>query len=116
MEDGLRVVVNAETPDSEDLSRTLDEAPEVHSYEVLRTNQDGRLLQLKAAEHAPRVAARTAGMLPQYPMIFARWMANHRNDHLVGAALAAQSRIRAGRCRVRSALSHPIRRDDRPFD
>jgi predicted DNA binding protein len=69
MEDGLRVVVDAETSDSEDLCRTLDEAPEMRSYEVLRTDQDGMLLQLEASEHAPRVAARTAGMLPQYPMI-----------------------------------------------
>lgn len=69
IEDALRVVVDAETPDSEDLRRTLDEATEVRSYEVLRTDQDGMLFQLEATEHAPRVAARTAGMLPQYPMI-----------------------------------------------
>ena len=68
-EDGLRVIVEAETSDSEDLCRTLDEAPDVRSYEVLRSDQDGMLLQLEAAEHAPRIAARTAGMLPQYPMI-----------------------------------------------
>ncbi|WP_247003442.1 helix-turn-helix domain-containing protein [Halosolutus gelatinilyticus] len=68
-EEALQVVVDAKTSDSAALLRTLDEAPEVRSYEVLRTDNQGVLVQLETAEHAPRVAARTAGMLPQYPMV-----------------------------------------------
>lgn len=68
-EDSLRVVVDAETPDPKTLIQVLDTAPEVRSYEVLQTNQQGVLLQIETAEHEPRVAARTTGMLPQYPMV-----------------------------------------------
>ncbi|WP_137290376.1 helix-turn-helix domain-containing protein [Natronorubrum halophilum] len=64
----LRVVIEAETSDSDDLVRTLEAAAEVRSCEVLRTDRRGVLLQVETEEHEPRVAARTAGMLPQYPM------------------------------------------------
>lgn len=66
---GLRVVIDAETSDSKALIQVLDDAPEVHSYEVLSTDHQGVLLQVETEEHTPRIAARTAGMLPQYPMI-----------------------------------------------
>lgn len=68
-ENGVRVITETETADVEALYQVLDEAPEVDSYEVLRSDQGGLLLQLDAAEHAPRAAARAAGMVPQYPMI-----------------------------------------------
>ena len=68
-ENGLQVLIDAKTSDSTALIHVLDEAPEVTSCEVLRTDQQGVLLQIEAAEYAPRIAARTAGMLPQYPMI-----------------------------------------------
>lgn len=67
--DGLRVVIDAETSDAEALVRTLDDAPEIRSCEVLRTDPDGALVQIETHEHTPRVAARSAGMLPQYPMV-----------------------------------------------
>lgn len=68
-EENLRVIVNAETAESAALLRVFDEAPEVHSYEVLPTDQEGILLQFEAVEHAPRIAARATGILPQYPMV-----------------------------------------------
>jgi predicted DNA binding protein len=68
-EDGLRVITEAETSDTETLYEVLDEAPEVSSYEVLRTEQQSVLLQIETLEHSSRIAARTAGILPQYPMI-----------------------------------------------
>jgi predicted DNA binding protein len=68
-EDSLRVVVDAETPDPKTLIQVPYQAPEVRSYEVLQTNQQGVLLQIETAEHESRVAARTTGMLPQYPMV-----------------------------------------------
>lgn len=68
-EESLRVVVDAKTSDSAALLRALDEAPEVRTYEVLRDDRQGVLFQLEASEHAPRAAARAAGMLPQYPMV-----------------------------------------------
>lgn len=67
--DSLQVVVDAETSNSGALVQALEEAPEVRSCEVLRTDQRGVLFQIETSEHAPRYAARTAGMLPQYPMI-----------------------------------------------
>lgn len=67
--DGLRVVIDAETSDAESLIQTLEDAPEVGSYEVLRTDQQGALLQVETHEHTPRIAARSVGMLPQYPMV-----------------------------------------------
>lgn len=66
---GLRVVIDARTSDTATLVQTLDDAPEVRSYELLHTDQEGALLQIETEEHTPRVAARSAGMLPQYPMI-----------------------------------------------
>ncbi|ELZ06121.1 hypothetical protein C481_01275 [Natrialba asiatica DSM 12278] len=68
-EDGMRVIVEAETADTEALFKQFDEAPEVSSYEILRADQRSVLFQLEALEQAPRIAAHTAGILPQYPMI-----------------------------------------------
>lgn len=65
---GIQVVIDAETTNIEDLKRALDEGVEVRSYEVLRSDHEGMLFQIETLEHAPRVAARAAGMLPQYPM------------------------------------------------
>lgn len=66
--DGLRVVVDADTAETATLIETLDDAPEIRSYEMLHTDQQGVLFQIETEEHTPRVAARSAGMLPQYPM------------------------------------------------
>jgi predicted DNA binding protein len=69
VENGLRVITEADTPDSGAFIQVFDEASEVRSYEVLRDDQQGVLVQFETSEHATRVAARTAGILPQYPMI-----------------------------------------------
>lgn len=65
----LQVVVDAETSDPDNLVLTLEAGPEVRSCEVLRADQRGVMLQLETEEHESRIAARAAGMLPQYPMI-----------------------------------------------
>jgi hypothetical protein len=57
-EEGLRVITEADTSDVEGFIQIFEEAPEVRSYEVLRTDQQEVLLQFEASEHASRVAAR----------------------------------------------------------
>jgi predicted DNA binding protein len=68
-DDGLRVIIDAETSEPAALCQALDAAPAVRSYDVLRTDQRSVLLQVESVEHPSRVAARTAGILPQYPMV-----------------------------------------------
>jgi predicted DNA binding protein len=68
-ENRLQVVVEATSLDSIALIRTLDDAPEIRSYDVLHDDKQRVLLQIETEEHAPRAAARSVGMLPQYPMV-----------------------------------------------
>lgn len=69
MKDGLRVIVEAEIPDPTALCQVFDAAPEVRSYEVLHNDLGTVLVQYETAEPTPRAAARTAGILPQYPVL-----------------------------------------------
>lgn len=68
-ENGLTVLVEVNTGDATELFGLLEDASEIKTYEVLRSNEHGVLVQIEATEHPSRAAARAVGMLPQYPMI-----------------------------------------------
>lgn len=68
-ENGLTVLVEVNTSDAKELFGLLEDASEINTYEVLRSNEHGVLVQIEATEHPSRAAARAVGMLPQYPMI-----------------------------------------------
>jgi hypothetical protein len=63
--DAMHMIIEAETTEYEALIQTFEEAPEVCSHEVLRTDQETVLIQyVEITEPAPIAAARAAGIMP----------------------------------------------------
>lgn len=68
-EEGVLVVIEAETATPDDLVHLIDEAPEVHSYEVLQADRASLRFRCVISEPAPYRAARSAGFLGMFPVV-----------------------------------------------
>jgi predicted DNA binding protein len=67
-DDGVLVIVEVTTPDGDAIVRRFDDAPEVHSYEVVHSAEGMVLIQFVAPVPASYEAIRVTGNLPRYPV------------------------------------------------
>ncbi|MFB9808932.1 helix-turn-helix domain-containing protein [Haladaptatus pallidirubidus] len=68
-DDGVLEIVEVTTPDRDTIVRRFDDAPEVHSYEVLHSDEEMVLIQLVFPMPSSYEARRATGNLPQFPLI-----------------------------------------------
>lgn len=102
VEDSVHMIIEVKTTDYGALVQTFKEAPEVRSHEMLRTDQETVLLQyVEDSEPAPITTARTAGIMPQYPVIL-------RNGWLIVETITSRKRL--------SRLNTEFERTEIPFE
>jgi predicted DNA binding protein len=68
-DEGLLVLAEVTTPDGDIVVRRFDEAPEVHSSEVLHSAEGMVLIQFVVPMPSPYGAWRATGNLPRFPII-----------------------------------------------
>lgn len=67
-EDGLCVLMEANTSNAEAIIQDFEEASEIRSYEVLNATEQTLLIQHVMQEPAPRQMLHSAGIAPKFPL------------------------------------------------
>ncbi|MFC6766622.1 helix-turn-helix domain-containing protein [Natrinema soli] len=91
-EDGLCVLMEADTSSAEAIIQDFEEASEVRSYEVLNVSEQTLLIQHVIQEPLPRQMLHSAGIAPKFPLAI-------RNGWVIVESFTAQeqlSQLKAG--------------------
>lgn len=85
-DDGVLEIVEVTTPDGDAIVRRFDDAPEVHSYEVLHSDEGMALIQLVFPMPASYEARLATGNLPRFSIII-------RDGWLSGELIGSQEQL-----------------------
>lgn len=85
-EDGLCVLMEADTSSSEAIIKDFEEASEVRLYEVLNASEQTLLIQHVIQEPVPRQMLHSAGIAPKFPLAI-------RNGWVIVESFTAQEQL-----------------------